>query len=235
MAQEQIQAKYGIRKQGNPELRAISNPRDASREMYESGYEMVGYSSFTGPSADAKLAIEQAKNLLADVILIKSEYLGTNTAAIPITTPTTSTTISHATANAYGPGGATTAYGTGMSTTYGQSTNWVPVSVEKYTNSASYWIKAPAPIFGVRIRDTTPSERKENGTNRGVVVDVVVRGSPAFKADVLPGDLLLKVGSIDFYSNTDFSGVRKYAGNTVEIHLLRDNKEIVKTVQMGNL
>jgi len=46
------------------------------------------------------------------------------------------------------------------------------------------------PIFGTHIKDLTPEIRQQIGSNKGMLVYAVIKGSPAFEADILKGDVL---------------------------------------------
>ena len=45
----------------------------------------------------------------------------------------------------------------------------------------------------MHVNDLTDDLRKQLGSNRGVVVNVVVKGSPAFNADIMRGDIITQI------------------------------------------
>lgn len=170
------------------------------------GYGAIGFSSFNGAAGQSERgAVALGKKIGADIVLILDpQYTGTQSGVVPITTPTTSTTYSSGTATAYGAGGSVTAYGSGRSTTYGTQTNYVPYSVDRMDYTAVYFVKQKYRI-GLNTRDLTDAERRSNESNIGAAVRVVVDGTPAFRADILPEDVILEVNGKPVYGAKGFS------------------------------
>lgn len=142
------------------------------------GYSMIGNSLFnSGRSEPESSAVRQAQDVGADLVLILDpRYTGSVTSSVPITTPTTSTTYSTGTATAYGSRGAVTAYGSGTTTTYGTSTNYVPMTVHRSDYGAIYFVKQRFTL-GIVGRDLDDAERQELQTNKGAVARLVCPGS----------------------------------------------------------
>jgi len=92
--------------------------------------------------------------------------------------------------SAYGYGGYASYSGTAYTTTYGSKTTYIPYTVHRSDYLATYWIKMKPPIFGTHIKDLTPEIRQQIGSNKGMLVYAVIKGSPAFEADILKGDVL---------------------------------------------
>ena len=194
----------------------------------------IGYSSFTsGWRAKPKGALKQGKKVSADlVVVIDPRYERTVSSSIPITTPTTSTTYHSGNATAYGAGGTVTAYGSGTSTTYGSQTTYIPYSIDRYEYGAIYFIKRRY-SFGVNVRPLDDFERQRLQTNSGVVVAVVVEGSPAFAADVLLGDIITRFNNEAVTTPEHFTELTAaYARQQVEVVLIRGDQVIRKLVQL---
>jgi S1-C subfamily serine protease len=65
--------------------------------------------------------------------------------------------------------------------------------------------------------------RKRLERNTGVVAQIVVQGTPAFRTNILEGDVLLKIGGADIIDVAGFAEqLNQFAGRTVAIDLLRD-------------
>jgi membrane-associated protease RseP (regulator of RpoE activity) len=167
------------------------------------------------------------------VVILNPRYTGSVTSSVPITTPTTSTSYSTGTATAYGAGGPVTAYGSGTITTYGTITNYVPVTINGSDYGALYFVQQRFSL-GIFFRDLNDGERQELQTNKGVVVRLVVDGSPAFDADVLVGDVLTAIDGVAI------SGVRacnqllsERQGKLVSLSIVRRGQRIEKAVQLG--
>ena len=90
---------------------------------------------------------------------------------------------------------------------------------------ATYWNRAHEPRFGVPVSQPDDQVRKATQTNRGVVVKVVVNGSPAFKADLFRDDVILRFAEEDIF-DTDkfFQLIVSHAGQEVEFEFWRDGK-----------
>src|SRR6202043_3245767 len=112
------------------------------------------------------------------------------TGAVPLMLPQTSTSYTSGSATAYGAGEPVTAYGNATTTTYGTQTTMMPYSVARSDFGAVYFVKTRqrAGIITLPLDDAA---HKRLGTNSGILVRLVVDGTPAFNADVFPGDVLL--------------------------------------------
>lgn len=199
------------------------------------GYIMIGNSMFnSGRPESEDSALQQSKDVGADLVLILNpNYTGSVTSSIPITTPTTSTTYSNATATAYGRGGSVTAYGSGVSTTYGTTTNHIPMTVHRSDYGAVYFIRQKFGL-GAFFRDLNDSERQELQTNRGAVVRLIVDGTPAFNADLLVGDVFTAIDGVPIPSSQTLGELlRERSGKTVVLSLLRRGEKIEKTLQLN--
>lgn len=199
------------------------------------GYNPIGYSSFTSGRAESELnAIQQAKEVGADLVLIfDPKYVGSTTTSIPITVPTTSTAYTNSSATAFGAGGTVTAFGNATTTTYGTTTNYIPLTINRSSYGAIFFIKRHYSL-GLATRDLNDNERRMLQTNKGVVIRVVVDGTPAFDADLLVGDIITSVDGLVVSNVTAFDslmGERK--GKTVSIRFIRGTQAMEKTVKIG--
>ena len=199
------------------------------------GYTLIGSAEFnSGRGESENSAIEQGKAVGADlVVILNPQYAGSESSVIPITTPTTSTTYSTGSATAYGKGGVVTAYGNGTSTTYGTTTNFIPVTIHRTNYSAGYFIKQKT-ILGAQARDLNDKERQELGTNKGVVITLVVDDSPAFKADLLPGDIAISINETPISSMNQLSkSILERSGNLITLGIIRNGRSINLPVQLN--
>ena len=197
--------------------------------MYENGYVPVGSSSFVGPAQAASGAITQAKKVGAEIVVLYSKYQSTATGAIPITTPTQQTSFTSGTVNAFGSAGFGTGTYQGTTTTYGSQTTYVPFSVDRYDQAALYFAPAERKGLGVQFAAMTDQQKQQAATNQGVAVVSVRKESPAFRADILPGDIVLTVGGQSTYDGP--SAVRAIAAATAsetEVVLFRNGQRLSK-------
>lgn len=198
------------------------------------GYVMIGSSMFnSGPAQSEESAVHQAQSVGADLVLILNpRYTGSVTSTIPITTPTTTTSYSTGTATAYGSRGSVTAYGSGTKTTYGSTTKYVPITINKSDYGAVYFVKRRFG-FGVFSRDLNDSERQNLQTNKGVVIRLVVDGTPGFDADLLVGDVITTIDSVVVPSSQVLSDLlQERQGKSVTFAIIRRGQRMEKTVRL---
>lgn len=196
------------------------------------GYFPIGYSDFTsGRGQNVSGAIEQGQKVGADlVVVIDPQYAGQVSTVIPITTPNNSTSYTTGTATAYGPYGSATAYGSAVTTTYGSQTKYVPMTIQRFEYGALYFVKVKTG-FGIYTAGLTDQQRQMIQSNHGLVITVVVRDSPAFEADILPGDIVLSVASQQVASSADLKAIAmQHEGQTVPVSIYRNGQTISKNI-----
>ena len=199
------------------------------------GYTLIGSAEFNSSRAESeRSAIEQGKAVGADlVVILNPQHTGSESSVVPISTPTTTTTYSTGSATAYGSGGSVTAYGNGTSTTYGTTTNYIPVTIHRANYGAGYFIKQKF-IIGAQFRDLNDKERKELQTNKGAAIHLVVDESPAFKADLLPGDIATSLDGIPILNTSQLSKlISERRGNRIMLGFLRDGRSMNLPIQLN--
>ena len=91
-------------------------------------------------------------------------------------------------------------------------------------------------VFGFFPKELTTDLQMKIGSDKGMLVFAVRKGSPAFQADIFAGDIVKKIGDIEMI---DLKSVDDAAGRCpcqkVTILLLRDGKEITKEIQGNSL
>jgi hypothetical protein len=207
---------------------------NAQREYAREGYNVIGYSSFTSAHRqDDDDAVDEAQKVGADlVVILGSEYAGSVTTSIPITTPTATTSYTNGMATAYGTGGSAVAFGNSTTTTYGTETTYVPMTINRFQYGALYLIKARFRL-GVKTRELSDQERQQLQTNHGVYVLTVVNGTPAYASDVLPGDVITAVDGAVVDGPLGLNQLLSpRAGQSVDLTVLRQGKALSKTVAL---
>lgn len=199
------------------------------------GFAAIGHSMFnSGRSESEAAAVKQGQAVGADLVLVLNpQYTGTVTANIPITTPTSTTSYTSGSATAFGPAGSVTAFGNSTTTTYGTQTTNMAVPIHRSDYGAVYFVKQKFQL-GAFVRDLENAERQAIQSNQGVVVHTIVDGTPAFHADILPGDIILSMDGERVPNQERFGPMtRARAGQEVEISLLRNNAPVVKRVRLA--
>lgn len=218
------------------ERAASENPEAVVAAYAKRGYVVIGTSMFnSGHNESEAAALKQGKAVGADLVLVLNpQYTGTVTTSIPLTMPSSTTSYSSGTATAFGPGGTVNAYGNSTTTTYGSKTTYFPVSVNRSDYGAVYFIKRTFSL-GAFVRDLNDKEREELQTNHGVIVLTIVDDTPAFNADVLPGDIITAIDGVPVSNQAGFQnilGERK--GKLVLFSLLRRGQPVEKSIRLNN-
>jgi len=178
--------------------------------------------------------VAQGKTVGAQYIVVSTKYARTVQGAIPITTFAPQTTYSNGTASAFGSGGYATGTYNGTSTTYSQQTSYMPYSVARYDQLAVYFVPLTRTGMGLLFRDITAQEAQGLGTQKAVAVAAVRRGSPAFDADILPGDIVTSIGGqVVFDSGMAIAAIRASYGSDAVVTIQRNGQAIQKTVHLA--
>ena len=169
-----------------------------------------------------------------------TSYKDTISGSVPFSVPNApvvSSVSTSGTVNSYGSGGyATGTYsGNGTVTTPGGSTSYqLPYQFERNDYDATFWVKRDTSkiILGINPGPLSQTQRHELQRNSGLVVVTVVNGTPAFQANILEGDILIKINDEELIEpSTMAAQVEKYAGRMVTFQILRDGQP--KSVQVA--
>ncbi len=218
---------------GTPTILSGSGNRDADLDAaFAMGLAPVGVASFNGPNEGVEGAKTQAKKVGASHILVSAAYARTVSGAIPLTVPQTYTTQSSGMVTASGPRGYATGTYSGTSTTRGTSTTYIPYSVDQYDQEAIFLGAMERRGVGISYGVLNPQQSAEVGTNKALIVQAVRRGSPAFLADILPGDFVRMVNGAPVYDKDSFTAAVRFEV-PMTIILSRSGKEVVKTITLG--
>ena len=195
----------------NPDTKMyVSNHKDEDNiSMLESGYDLMGSSGFEGSGVLPELALQHAKAIKADTVLIYKKYGSAKNSASKL----------ELIREAAKKGGEID----------DKDLKEEPIQYNYY---ASYWAKLPAPLLGVHIIKlaSRDSETEQVVEKKGLKVLAVVKDSPAAKAGLLSGDVLLKISDVELNKPEELSPlVRKLQGQNVAIEYERGgNKNIAK-------
>lgn len=184
---------------GEPETVPSTGDLDADLEaMWRKGFALVGYSSFKSDNSKTSDAVRFGKKIGARFVILQTQLASSRTAAIPWTTPTTSTTNSSGTATVYSNRGSATGTYSGTSTTYGSQTTIIPFTINTFDKAALYFKEFPRSGSGISPRELNNEEISTLETRRGFVVLYVRDGSPAYNADILRGDIVTHLNDKPF-------------------------------------
>ena len=216
---------------GTTVCRRVDNPEEVKAYLRE-GYLVFGEASFNaggGVSLDSLQS--QGEKVGADIVLYWAGNAQTSQSAmvIPQFNPGTQQTTY---LNGYGYGGSFS----GTATTYTPgtySTQVVPVTVTRMDYSAIFLRKrVTKPALGVSVREMTSAEASTVGTNSAVAIDLVMRNTPAFEADVMDGDFLLEIDGMKIPDGRTFmSTIELKRGQTIRVLLSRRGTRLTKTIR----
>lgn len=204
--------------QPNPDTKIyISNHKDDDNiSMLENGYDMIGSSGFSATDAPSDLALAHGKAIQADTVLFYRKYESAGTASSKL----------QLIKEAAKKGGEI-------------DPNDLEEGPTQYRYYASYWAKLPPPSLGVHIIKLQ-SKVSTDGTDvirdePGLKLIAVIKNSPAAKAGLVRGDVMLKLGDV-VLSNADdlFAAVKRYSGQAVTVKLQRDGMEKDLSVELNS-
>lgn len=206
-----------------PEVRGPSGaPEGEVAAMWARGYTMVGYTTFNGKLKNKAGALKQAQRLKARYVVTTAQYTSTTRSAIPLTLPRTTTSTTDGTVQVVGGGRANFA----ATTTYqGAQTTFIPFSVHRYEQFAAYFAPVQKVGAGILSRELTQAEKVAIGSNRGFGVIAVRERSPAFNADILPGDIVTKLDGKPIEDSAWSSLVAARQGQSAAITVVRSGTE----------
>jgi serine protease Do len=226
-------------------VRQSDNVTNDLKELARNNYLLIGTSAFQGPPQSQDMLMAQAKKVGADVVIYSSVYLGSQETTVPFVqyhpgesyTTTSSGTLN---ANAYGNGGY--AYGTGnyygnstttSSGTY--STEMIPITIQRYQYDVGYFRKGKTPVLGIVPKELPDEIRQQLQRNNGVYVWVVRNDTPAFYANILEGDVILKLNGENVESIKDFSEkLLPVVGKKVDLEIWRSGETKTISVQLND-
>jgi hypothetical protein len=203
--------------QANPDTKMyVSNHKDDDNiSMLENGYDMMGSSGFEAGNVSADLALQHAKSIKADVVLVYTKYGSAKSASSKMAM------IKEAVKK-------------GQELSEKDMTEEAPA----YRYYASYWAKMPTPTLGVHIIKLVPKpstdEIDHSDKVKGLRVLAVIKGSPAQQAGLLRGDQLIAINNTNLKNPEDLTGfVSKNHGATVNVRYMRDDVEQSKQVTLN--
>ncbi len=185
----------------------VSNHKDDDNiSMLENGFDMMGSSGFVTGEAPADLALQHAKTIKADTVLVYTKFGSAKTVASKIAV------IKEAAKK-------------GGGVVEDKDLKEEPTQYDYY---ASYWAKLPAPLLGVHIiKLVVFAEDEEEAAankkiNTGLKILAVIKDSPAAKAGLKRGDTLYKIANVELNKPEELSSaVQKHQGQNVAIEFER--------------
>lgn len=209
---------------GEPQVReSKADPYQDYLHQLEDGWQLIGTSAFRAIDVRLSLAAAQGQTVKAEQVIVYKTWAGTSSGVTPITTPTTQTS--------YVAGAVGTTMYNGAVTTFGTRTDYIPYTNTLYEHLATYWVRCRPGGLGAFMRDLETADKQQIGSNKGARIIAIMRNSAAYRADLLPGDI---VTEIDGQPVTDYQSARDLVattyGRTVNFVVFRNGGYVTKPV-----
>ncbi len=211
---------------GESDRPKIFSSNDMQRDVkiaVSKGYRPIGASSFNGQIESEQAVINQAKSVGAVLVLVNSKFTESRTITTPLFLPNNQTTYNSG--SVYGTYGSANYSGT--STTYGTTVVPITTQQQRYDQTAVFFVKSTKkPKFGLMVIDLPPELRTRYERNSGALIDNVAEESPAFAANLLPGDLLIEFNGTPVIN-------AQHAHELMQAASPRDGKCVLKIIRNG--
>ena len=204
---------HSLQKKPDTKIFAGMNKEKDNIRMLEDGYDLMGASSFQGPFVEPNQALKHAQSIEADVVLVYDRKINEMTRSARLRQIHDEMKKEHKNEK---------------NAVIEVSESDLKDKNSKFEFYATYWAKLPQPILGLHVIKLTTknSDTKETQQEKGLKVIAVIKDSPAFKAGIQKGDVIIALNDVNTESPEDFSkSVFKQQGNKVKIKYARDDEE----------
>lgn len=99
--------------------------------------------------------------------------------------------------------------------------------------AAAYYVRFQLP-FGATFRDLRAQERAALASTGGVAIGSVIGGTPASRANLISGDLVLALDGQPFADRSAFQALlKRHAGHAVTLTIVRNGERLKRMVRLG--
>ena len=190
-----------------------TNIKDDLINIYEDGYEMVGYSSFNTTDLSEKYVKDQALNVGATLVIYSKTFASQDSELEPMFL------------NGF-------CYGGYYSSVNCTGFDWQYVVRSKYDYLATFWVKTNLTELGILVQDISVENRKELGINNGVEVNAIRKDSVA-RNEIALSDVIIKINGNDIKNKIDYRKIMtENKGKKINLEILRKNKIITKDLMV---
>lgn len=174
-----------------PNIRITTENIDRDVEaMYIEGYGVIDALTTSGPAQDARRTLDRAKKIGAKFVVVSQKYRNTISRGSPPTLPMDQANFISGAASFYGSAGSGTGNYSGTANTYGNETSYTPDRVARFDQKAVFFAPLRRTGLGILTSVLTDPEGHAPGSPKGLFIRAVRRGSPAYQADIIAGDIL---------------------------------------------
>ena len=188
-------------------------------KMLEEGFDLMGFSGFSGPNISPNFAKIHGEELKADLVLIYDRQVNDSSRA---------SAIKKARDKVFA---ARKAEKKGEIIEIEITEEDLLDSNALYVFYASYWVKLPKPTFGTHFIKIAKNNVQDEVP--GALVIAVIKDSPAAKAGILKNDSIVKIDQVDVNSPDDLIAVIKRSkGKSIDVEFIRGGIKDQVTVNL---
>jgi len=217
-------------------ISSSSDPDADGRDLFGQGFVMVGYLGVTAEVAPMDLIRQRASELGAARVLVNTRSAESVTELRQVTSRS-SASVATSTAFVSATSGSHSAYGsgTGISFIPGRaSTEFVPFEKRQYDVQAAFWRKRAPNRLGAYFEPIPPTLRQAFQRNTGALVIAIEDESPAFYANILPGDVIISVDNQDLLSADQLLMLLEQSHGISSVSVLRNGSEVAIDVAVAS-
>ncbi len=206
-----------------PEVRSTDNMKRDVNLAESRNWVPIGYSSFNGELGTPQELVRHAKSVGATMVLVSAKFSENRQITDTRVVSTNSTTYF---------GGDVT----GTATTYGTTAVPVTRTQARYDQEAVFFVRTTRrQKFGVGVDPLTPELRQKYERNTGALINIVFEDSPAFRANLLPGDVITEMGGKTVEKPADVISftASQPANGSFAVKILRSGAEKTLNVQLA--
>jgi hypothetical protein len=226
---------------GEPQIQDISGENAeqiaaTQQRLLEQGFAGIGFAGFSGGLAGHEQLLEQAKKIGADVVLCGASFSHSEQGAIPwMSYQQGQTYTTTGSGVLMGNNGNVNYFGSSTTTSPGTyQTQLIPYQRQVFIQGATFWRRIKLGILGVGFAPIPDELRMKLQRNTGALITLVRDDSPAFKANLMRGDVVIQIADKPVVSIQDANDLLSaYAGQKVQITVIRDTQTLVFEVQLN--
>jgi hypothetical protein len=123
------------------------------------------------------------------------------------------------------------------STRSGTLSSGMTYNIRRYDYVVYYFVKSIAPKdkIGLWLVDLSIDERRKYQRNTGAIVNVVYKNSPAFYANILKDDIIIRINDTVINDKDDYLLFYLFSakeGDNLEIELIRNNRSNIVKIKV---
>lgn len=187
----------------------------------EKGYFLLGYSHFYDYAENDSSAQSFAEELNAELLILSRQYVGEiQRMETVFTDELCGFSHVHTRRGRYA-----------FVPHYHTRAQTIPQTYNLFNTYAFYLCKGTSDRVGLFLREMNSAEKQKVETNRGAVVIATLKSSPAYHAELLPNDIILKCNDRQFSSLQELVEQLTQSGE-YHLQIRRNDKNLLQTIRI---